>query len=152
MMVILIISFFVLAISTTKDHINRNHFMYSDIELLDVLSQYIIMPIDEDSYLNGLIPLEHYLYKIEWAEKEYSVYAYEFENSLQCMQYVSSRMRISFDDNSSYYLSSNVFCKTRYIAFSDNKLIYIEGPDIKSTYEFLDFIEQNFDVDLNKKN
>lgn len=148
---ILIIAFFVISISMTKDQINRKYYMYSDIELLDVLSPHIVMPIEYDRYLNDLIPIECYLYVIEWEEKEYSVYAYEFENNLQCMQYVKNRTQMKFDDDSSYYLSSNVFFKTRYVAFFDNKLIYIEGPDIKSTFSFLDYLEQDFDIDLQKK-
>lgn len=149
--IVLFIVFFVTTISMTKDQINRKHYMFSDIELLDILSPYIIMPIENDRYLNDIVPLDCYSYKIKWEGKKYSVYAYEFEDSSQCMQYVTDRMKMNFNDESTYYLSSNVFFYTKYIAFADAKLIYIEGPDIKSTFGFLDYLEQNFDIDLQKK-
>lgn len=145
------IVFFVITISMTKDQINRKYYMFSDIDLLNVLSPHILMPIENDSYLNDTVPLDSYSYKVKWEGKKYSVYAYEFEDSSQCMQYVTSRMGMNFNDESSYYLNSNVFFFTKYIAFSDNKLIYIEGTDIKSTFSFLDYIEQDFDIDLQKK-
>lgn len=145
---VLIISFFVLTISMTKDQLNRQYYMYTDIEALDVLSQYIVVQIEDDKYLNDLVPVERLTCNVKWEEKSYSVYAYVFENSTQCKQYVTNRMQKSFDDNNSYYLTGNGLFKTRYIAISDNKLLYIDGPDIKSTYNFLDFIQQDFDINL----
>lgn len=123
------------------------HKMFSDIESLNVLSKFISEEIEEDSFLKELDPMDSFCYKVKWNSKNYYVYAYIFETSSQCMQYVKNR-RMPYNGNLSYHLSSN-FIKSKYVVYSDNKVLYIDGPGVKSMYSFIDYIGQNFDIILN---
>ncbi len=145
--VVLIITYFVAAFSITKDTAGHQYRIFSDIEALEILNEYTVSEIKEDNHLGGLSPLEDFTYKVKWGNKNFDVYAYVFENNLQCMQYVKNR-KMSYYDEESWHLRSNVFFSTEYIVYSSNRVLYIDGPGNTSFYEFLDFIEQGFDITI----
>ncbi len=143
-----IVLFFVTSIINIIATHEHKHYMFSDIKALDVLSPYTTEQIAKDKYLDDVIPINRYTYEVRFSGDRFSVFAYEFENNTECMQYIENRVQMRFEKTQGYHLSSNVFFNTKYIAYSENKLLYIEGPGYESTYEFFDFIEQDFDIYL----
>lgn len=63
------------------------------------------------------------------------------------MQYVKNR-NMPYYNNENLHLSSNVFFSSKYIVYSNDKLLYIEGPGIRSLLEFLNYIGQGFNITL----
>lgn len=142
-----IVLFFVFSFYSLSKPSEHQHKMFSDIESLNILSPYATKEIEEDEYLGTLSPTDSFTYKIKWDKKVFYVYAYVFENDSQCMQYIKNR-KIPYYDNESYHLSGNIFFTSKYIVYSNNKLLYIDGPDEDSLMDFLDFIGQEFDIIL----
>lgn len=154
--IVIIVSVFLLLVSTyfissilmTKDYIGQSRRMFSDIDSLQILLTYCVDKLDDDKNVMSLNTVEKFSYQIEFNEKEFKVYAYEFEDGIQSNEYIERTTGLRFTDNESYYMTSNSFFRTKYIAFSNENVLYVIGPDIKSTYEFLSYIEQSFDIEL----
>lgn len=143
-MVVLIPVYFISAFLITGNIVGREYRMFSDIDALEILNEYKIKEI-KDKCIDELNPLESFSYQVRWNKKNFDVYAYVFEDNSQCEQYVKNR-KMSYFDEESYYSTGNIFFKTNYIVYSNNKVLYIDGPGHTAFYEFLDFVEQNFDI------
>ncbi len=144
----LVILFFVIAIINTKDINEHEHYMFSNIDELTILSPYITEQIENDNFVNDLEPINQYTCKVQFSENNFTVFAYEFKSDLQRVQYIENRMQMTFADSQGFFLTSNMFLKTKYIAYFENKLLYIEGSGLKATYEFLDYLVQDFNIFL----
>lgn len=140
-----IVAFFVYALSTADDVLSQEHLMFSDISSLDILNEYVTEEIKEDKYLGDLSPLESFTKKIRYNKKSFYVYAYVFEDASQCEEYVRNR-KMSYYDEESYHSRGNILTQTSYIVYSNNKVLFIDGPGQKAFYEFLNFVQQNFDI------
>lgn len=145
---VFIFLFYVVSIVSTLDYMDIKHYVFSDIVMINKLYEFETEKIENDKYLKDLVPIENYSAKIEWNRKKFEIYAYVFENNLQCVQYAENRMQMSFSDNSSFHLSSNTFFTSKYIVYSGNKLLFIKGQDIRSTLEFIDYIQKDFDIKI----
>lgn len=143
--IVFIIIFFVFSFSALSNDTDRQHKIFSDIEALSILAPYETEKIEGDKYLGDLVPIESFNYRIKWEKKDFYVYAYVFEDDLQCMQYIKN-INIPYYDNESWHLSGNVFFSSKYIVYSNNKVLYIDGPDEDTLMAFLDYIGQNFDI------
>lgn len=139
-----IIIFVILAISTFNTGEDYQHRIFTDISDLDVLAEYTTEKISNDKFLVELIPQDTYRAKIKWVNKLFYVYAYEFETTTDCMEYVKNR-KMSYFDDESFHLSGNILTNNKYIVYSQNKVLYIEGPALKYLYDFLDFTSKDFD-------
>ncbi len=140
-----IILFFVLGFLVADKHAEHQHKVFSDIEALDILSPYITDEITEDKYLGEIVPVDRFTYKVKWNNASFSVYAYVFEDELQCMEYIDNR-EIPYYDNESFHLSGNIFFTSKYTVYSNNKCLYIDGPGEDTLMKFLDYIGQDFDI------
>ena len=143
--IIFVVIFFVFSFCSAGKLAEHQHKMFNDIDSLSILSKYQADEIKEDKYLSNLEPIDSFTYKIKWNKNIFYIYAYVFEDDLQCKQYISNR-KIPYYGNEGYHLSGNIFFSNEYIVYSNNKLLYIEGPGEDSLMEFLDFVGQNFDI------
>lgn len=138
-----IIFFSLVAISTFNTGSDYQHKIFSDINDLDILTDFTADIIKSDKYLKDLVPTDSFRAKIEWENKPFYVYAYEFETDEDCMQYIKNR-NMSYFDKESYHLSGNILSHNKYIVYSQNKVLYIEGPALKHLYDFLEFATKDF--------
>lgn len=144
-----ILFYFVLFVSSSNSIREHQHYMFSDIDMLEILNQYKIEEIDEDACLGELVPVDSFLCKVKWNNTNYHVYAYVFEDDSQCMQYVKNR-KMPYYGSDSYHLSSNVLFSSKYVICSNEKVLYIEGAGLNSLFDFLDYLGQDFDILLDK--
>lgn len=145
--IVFVVAFFIYALSTADDILAQEHLMFSDISSMDILNEYVTEEIKEDKYLGDISPLENFTKKVKYNKKSFYVYAYVFEDASQCEQYVRNR-KMSYFDEESYHLSGNIFFSTNYIVYSKNKVLFIDGPGQTAFYEFLNFVQQNFDIKI----
>ncbi len=145
--IVFVVAFFIYALSTADDTLAQEHLMFSDISSMDILNEYVTEEIKEDKYLGDISPLESFTKKVKYNKKSVYVYAYVFEDASQCEQYVRNR-KMSYYDEESYHLSGNIFFSTKYIVYSNNKVLFIDGPGQTAFYEFLNFVQQNFDIKI----
>lgn len=145
---IFIISYFIVAIFSTNEHARHQYRMFSDIESMDILLPYIVENIEEDKYLQDIKPVKKFCNKIKWQNNTYDVYAYVFFNSNECREYVNNRTKRNIEKEKSFLMYGNIFFSTEYVIYNENSLLFINGTSANTMYEFLDFIEQNFDVEF----
>lgn len=138
-----IIFFSLVAISTFNTVSDYQHKIFSDINELDKITEFTAETIKNDKFLKDLVPVDSFRAKIKWQNNLFYVYAYEFESAADCMKYVKNR-KMSYFDEESYHLSGNILSYNKYIVYSQNKVLYIEGPYLKHLYDFLEFATNDF--------
>lgn len=147
-MILLIIIFFVSGILSYLKNENFEYRMFNSISSFEVLNEYVQAPIESDKYLDDLVPIDYFRNVVKWNGKKYEVYAYVFSDVNQCHEYIKKRTNISFIENKYAFSRGNLFFATEYIVFMDNMLLYIDGPGYNDMYSFLNFLQQDFDVEL----
>lgn len=138
-----IVFFIFLGITTFDTGNDYQHKIFTDINELDKITEFTAETIKNDNYLKDLVPVDSFSAKIKWHNNLFYVYAYKFESAADCMKYVKNR-NMSYFDEESYHLSGNILSHNKYIVYSQNKVLYIEGPALKHLYDFLEFATKDF--------
>jgi|GEM_PF-2881649 len=126
------------------------HKMFSDINMINIPEDYVIEGIPYDKCLKNIQPIEKYTKIVLWNDKEYYICAYEFENTEDSKEYAYNLMpaKNKYRGNSDYREVSTIFFVTDYVAYYENKIIFIRGSDIKSMHEFMEWLTTDWDIVL----
>ena len=143
-----IISFFALSLSSVGNKFGRQYRIFSDIEAMDILLPYVTENIDYDKYMKEIEPTKQFCKKIEYEIKYFEVYAYVFNSSEELYKYVKNRTDRSIENNKGFQMYGNIFFSTEYFIYYENSLLFIKGSASESVLELLDFIQQDFHVEL----
>lgn len=124
--------------------------IFDNLEELQCLKEYAsdIMP-PKDKNLEGLSPDESYCAIIEYNGRLYTVYSYVFQKQDDAKEYFKRETGKDSDEmNCNFSESGNLLANTRYIAFHENKVLYIKGGSKSDYNEFRDYLFEHLSVSL----
>lgn len=141
---LLIIIFFVSCIFSELNHNSFEFQIFNNISSFEVLNKYDTQPINEDIYLDKIIPIDYFCNTVIWQDNKYDVYAYIFADTSESQIYIKNRTKRTFTTEKAYFMTGNHFFSTDYAIYSSNRLMFISGPGTEDMYSFLEYLQQHF--------
>ncbi len=116
--------------------------IFNEIADFSVLDKYTVseLSIDSDKNLGEMSPIESYCKVINYNEKKYRIRAYVFERTEDVAVYYDNVFGYEPRKARTWSLSGNVFFFTKYVSIYDNRVILIEGGEIRAFIKFKAFL------------
>ncbi len=126
--------------------------IFGDFSELNILDEYAIQELDDECGDLQSNVLESYCRKIEYDGKTYSLYAYTFQNNDDGLKYFNEKTEQNIKNRKhGFFRKGWMNISNKYIAFSENRALYIEGTDGKKFDKFLAFMFETFSDDISPK-
>lgn len=131
---------------------NINNRVFTDISDFSAIEQYEVdeIKISDDKLPDNIQPKASYVTSIMYNGRQYSVFAYVFDDTEDASIYFKLCTGKKSDLNYNFSLSTNYLFSSKYIAYYDNCLYRIEGGSYKDFVDSVNFINQSFSIDLTR--
>lgn len=116
--------------------------IFNEIADFSVLDKYAVseLSIDSDKNLDEMSPIENYYKVINYKGKRYRLRAYVFERTEDVAVYYDNVFGYEPRKDRTWSLSGNVFFFTKYVSIYDNRVMLIEGGEIRAFIKFKSFL------------
>lgn len=152
MIIVIAVAVAVLAIGTVVSLGNRmtEAKIFGSIEELYCLRAYVVdTPPAEDKNVAGLDVVERYCTEIKYGGEHYTIYAYVLADTDAAKTYFERETgKDSASMDSNFTESSNLLFKTEYVAFFENRIIYIEGTRYTQFSQLRDYLFENLSATI----
>jgi hypothetical protein len=125
--------------------------MFDDVAELSVLDEYAVTdaPKLKDYKTQGLEYTDSYLNTIEYKDREFQVYAYEFVDKKTALEYFDRVGDAPSETiNWSHYMYIEWWDDTTFIAFCDNCVIVVIGHPADQVEELINWLSPHLSIDL----